>query len=83
MGKKEDIVETLKNGKIEGVMDAVNWLKQNNWNVDRKEIKWVVHDGFVDIDRADKIFQFRDDESVIEFAREERDKLKKGENGIG
>ncbi len=70
MKTKQKIIETLDKNGITSVWKAVKYLNEIGLSVNENEFKWEVeaNDG--------EFLRFRDDEELIEWTIEERDKIK-------
>ena len=70
MDTKEKIVEALDKNGISNVQDAIDYLEKINLEVAEMPEKWRVLS-------KDSVFEtrFKDDKELIEWAREERDKI--------
>lgn len=77
METKEKIIEALENNPINTIRQAIGYL-ENNSNLEVEEIhyKWKV----TSLDNDDFKAHFSSDEQLIEWAREERDKIEVAEN---
>ncbi len=70
MKTKQKIIETLEKNGITSVWKAIHYLNKIGLSVNENEFKWEVeaNDG--------EFLRFRDDEELIEWTIEERDKIK-------
>ncbi len=69
MDTKEKIIEALDEDGISGVGKAIEYLESLDMEVLENPNKWEVEDN------NGNVFRFRDDYELIEWAREERDKI--------
>lgn len=69
MNEQEQVIEKLKDNGISNIDDAIKFLydKEGAEEVEEVKVKWKVHF------ERDKPFEFRDDEDLIEWCREQRD----------
>lgn len=77
METKEKVAEALDEQGITDIQEAIEFLAENDGveDVRKVNVKWEVDFG----DREP--YKFPDDESLIEFAQQERDKIMEAENG--
>lgn len=79
MDTKEKIVEALDKNGISNIQDAIDYLSNCYMDVFENKFKW-------DVETSNGIIlHFKDDEGLIDWAREERDKIegiKEDENRI-
>ena len=69
MDTKEKIIEALDKNGISDVSDAIDYLESLKMDVFENQFKW-------DVETENGVtLHFTDDEELIEWAREERDKI--------
>jgi len=71
---KEKIIEALDKNGISNVNEAIKYLKNLDLDVFKNQFKWNVET------KSGAIFHFTDDKELIEWAKEERDKIEEAEN---
>lgn len=68
--RKQQILDALDNETIQNIYDAIDYLEnKDGLDVEEVSYKWKV------TSCNGEVFSFQDDNELIEWAREERDKI--------